>query len=425
MMAATAQSEGKIARGIRALYRPGEVFEVRILEMPRANGRTATYVGYFDNPDKAAAEIAGYDGKAKNIYISLNAPNPALLARANNRLIESLSGTKATEIVRRKHLLFDFDPVRPSGVSATNAEHDAALKVAQECHFFLTEKGWPEPLSADSGNGAHLVYCLDLPNEDDSTTLIAGVLDAVALHFDDNEVKVDTDVKDAPRITKLYGTMACKGDQLPDRPHRRSTILSEPDDQQIVEKRLLEEMVASVPKDPTLNAESNGATKRGHLDISRLLEEHNIGYKKGEWKGKPRWVLDECPFDHTHKRSACIVQFPGGGLSFSCRHKSCSGQDWQAFKAKLGINVADTSTPGQPRAFRLLTDEDLDSLQPPTYLIDSTLVAGSLAALVGAPGHYKTFLALDWALSVATGCAWNGKKAAPGLVVYILSLIHI
>ena len=42
-------------------------------------------------------------------------------------------------------------------------------------------------------------------------------------------VKVDLKVHNAARITKLYGTMARKGHDTTDRPHRRSELVYVPD----------------------------------------------------------------------------------------------------------------------------------------------------------------------------------------------------
>ena len=43
--------------------------------------------------------------------------------------------------------------------------------------------------------------------------------------FSDDRVTVDTANFNAARIWKLYGTVSRKGDDTPDRPHRRSRIL--------------------------------------------------------------------------------------------------------------------------------------------------------------------------------------------------------
>ncbi len=123
----------------------------------------------------------------------------------------------------------DFDPVRPSGVSATDAEKKAARQRALEAREFLREIGWPEPVVGDSGNGYHLLYRIELPNDRESLELVKGTLEALAFRFSDRAVEVDTTTCNAARIWKLYGTTARKGDDTEDRPHRRSRLLQVPE----------------------------------------------------------------------------------------------------------------------------------------------------------------------------------------------------
>lgn len=63
----------------------------------------------------------------------------------------------------------------------------------------------------------------------------------------------------------------------------------------------------------------------------------------------------------------------------------------------------------------------LATLEPPPPLIhDNVLYQGTTAWLVGASGTYKSFLALDWALSIAYGHAWLDRhEVEHGSVLYI------
>src|SRR4029079_9871616 len=67
-----------------------------------------------------------------------------------------------------------------------------------------------------------------------------------------------------------------------------------------------------------------------------------------------------------------------------------------------------------PRRLRLLTDEELDDLPKPEWLVDGALPARSLILLFGDTGVGKSFLALDWAASIATGTAWHGRPVKQG-----------
>ena len=89
--------------------------------------------GYFDDHDKLATAVANYITRAEGIYVTLNEINPALLARAYNRLADRLKPTTGdADILRRRVFYVDVDPVRPAQISATDAEHALALARAQQ-----------------------------------------------------------------------------------------------------------------------------------------------------------------------------------------------------------------------------------------------------------------------------------------------------
>src|SRR5690606_18531656 len=88
------------------------------------------------------------------------------------------------DILRRRWFPVDIDPVRPSGVSSTDAEHQASLVKAAEIAAYLgRERGWPAPVLADSGNGAHLIYRTNLPNDDASRDLVKRCLEVLDTIF--------------------------------------------------------------------------------------------------------------------------------------------------------------------------------------------------------------------------------------------------
>lgn len=88
-----------------------------------------------------------------------------------------------------------------------------------------------------------------------------------------------------------------------------------------------------------------------------------------------------------------------------------------------GIGKPDTN--GQPEgnppelASRILTRSQLFSLPDPEPLIDNVLDQGTFALLYGKWGSAKTFIALDWGASVATGRNWQGRATEKRRVLYI------
>jgi hypothetical protein len=224
----------EILRTCRLLMASGDVHEVRI---PKA-GRRGTIAGYFDDAERLADTVLAIDGTVPGVYLTLNPCDPALLARAANRLQEHAQVTTSdADIVRRRWLLIDFDPVRPAGISSTNREHGRAIAAACGAWDDLRGAGFPDPVVGDSGNGAHLLYRVDLPNDSSATDLVKGILAGVAARCAPDDITVDQTVFNAGRITKAYGTMVCKGDNLPERPHRRSRLLEIPDDLRVLEGR--------------------------------------------------------------------------------------------------------------------------------------------------------------------------------------------
>ena len=110
----------EILRALKLIIPPGQVTELRALEATTTDyARPRTIFGYFDDAAKLAAGVRGI-ATAKGIYFTPNPVNPALLARACNRLKDAGKGdtTSDRDIIRRRWLLVDCDPVRPAGISA-------------------------------------------------------------------------------------------------------------------------------------------------------------------------------------------------------------------------------------------------------------------------------------------------------------------
>jgi hypothetical protein len=86
-----------------------------------------------------------------------------------------------------------------------------------------------------------------------------------------------------------------------------------------------------------------------------------------------------------------------------------------------GRSKADSELRNNDSHFQLLTIDDLEARPEPSYLIDGILPAGSNVMLYGPSGGGKSFLALDWALTLASWkSSWMGRAVLnPGPVVYV------
>lgn len=72
-----------------------------------------------------------------------------------------------------------------------------------------------------------------------------------------------------------------------------------------------------------------------------------------------------------------------------------------------------------PGKLRLYSTTELLKLPPPEWLIHGIMPARGITGLYGQPGIGKSFLALDFALSVASGTPWQSRQVKKGPVLYI------
>jgi hypothetical protein len=388
----------EILAALRVLYREEDVVELRAPGFPRGNATTA---GYFDNADALAESALDLSGQASGVYVTLNRINPALLARVSNRVEQWVKQTTSdADVIRRCWLPLDFDPKRPAGVPSTDEEHKAALKRAKQCRRWLREQGWPEPITADSGNGAHLLYAIDLPNDDPSRVLVERCLQAVAFQFSDEALDVDVKVANAARIWKLYGTVSKKGDGTSDRPHRQSRILSVPE--HIVTATVEQlEALAALAQAPLAQSAGRMSQRGGAqgFDLAGWIAEHELPVvREGTWSGGHKWVLGVCPWNDAHTNGAAfIVQHGNGAIAAGCHHNGCAGKGWHDLRdivepgwrerTKLGEAAAGSGGARTPRPVLPYKPFPLDALPEPIrqYVGDAAAAIGCDPAFIAVP----------------------------------------
>ncbi len=336
----------EVLQTLKYLFPPGRIIEIRAITEEGISS------GYFSDYHKAAIDLLTRetDTHVSGIYVTLNEVNPTLLARRANRIKYRLgkkdASTADSDIIRRHWLPIDIDPIRPSGVSSSESEHTDALVRADSIATFLTDLGWPQPIYADSGNGAHLLYRIDLPNEENSRNLIRSILETLDNRFSDSRCKVDTANFNASRIWKVYGTISRKGDHLPDRPHRRSRILSLPEENNtLVSADQLRDLIESAPAkngmaiirpDQAVLAFHQG--EQGNvIDLSSWLTQHGLSSTPKPYQGGTLYNLDSCPFSDAHTDGAFAIQFANGAIFAGCHHDSCGSgkQRWPELRARF------------------------------------------------------------------------------------------
>lgn len=202
---------GEVKRALRILADPE--FGIQLHHAPFYQESFATFSG--SDVDGMAAWVAGHD-RATGIYYGLN---PVSRSQDTNQI--------SSDIIRRRWLLIDIDRVKTNedkDQSATEEEHEAARDLAEAVFTYLDGLGWPAPLLVDSGNGFHLLFRVDLPNDRIITKTLGAFLKALAAKFPG----VGRECHDARRVAKLPGTWARKGADTPRRPHRMAKLLHAP-----------------------------------------------------------------------------------------------------------------------------------------------------------------------------------------------------
>lgn len=376
----------EVLRTIRVL-RPEGLTEVRVLGLTDNRGKSFTASGYFDDPRKAARAAIQYEARRPaGIYLLLNEPDPALFARSPNKMTDYPKATTSDQdIVRRRWLLLDLDPKRPSGVGSNPRQLASAEKLARECRDLLCGAGWPTPVEGMSGNGAYLLFGLDLPNDAETTTLATDVLKAINYKVgltgvppDEPLSQVDLTTFNAARVVRLLGTMNRKGHPTLGLPHRRSRLLAVPERIEPVSVELLHAAVrnwsapttnrvtarvtppkSAAPTTATVPAPSTAvpaADYRHRLKVDTWLTDRGFGFttKPGpDCHGRTVYLLDRCPFDASHggTKEVAVYQTPDGKLGAACKHNSCTGKGWREFKVAIGVpDSAHYDPPLAPRS---------------------------------------------------------------------------
>ena len=326
----------EIIHALRLWFQAGDVFEVRVLDAVSADYRREHIEsGYFDYEHiSAVPEALKRLLSFRGVYVTVNPVNPDLLARAVNRLRPAGRNptTADTDIVRRRWLLIDCDPKRSSGVSSTKAEHESALAKAREIRDGLSSLGWPKPVLTDSGNGAQLMYRIDLPADDGE--LVRRVIGEIA-KASSEQVAIDTSVHNPARIWRLPGTMNCKGDSIPERPHRMARILEEPQDIVSVSREQMQDIVSYQNEAPLADVpDDEWKHTMPAFDLDSWIAKYcpELGSPQ-PWRGGRKWIFPVCPFNEAHtNKSAVLIQEPSGAVAFKCHHNGCSGNDWRALR---------------------------------------------------------------------------------------------
>lgn len=150
-----------------------------------------------------------------NIYVVMNPIRPDFKGLA----------AKDCDISHRNVMLIDIDRAHDTKNPATDEEVEKARRVGDDIVEFLSGCSFADPIRVMSGNGHHLYYPLkNVTNSEEAKDVIKTTLTCLNEMFGDDEIKIDTNVFNASRITKVLGTVARKGIASADRPYRMAVM---------------------------------------------------------------------------------------------------------------------------------------------------------------------------------------------------------
>src|SRR5262249_32472136 len=128
-------------------------------------------------------------------------------------------------------------------------------------------------------------------------------------------------------------TIAAKGDNTPDQPHRRSYILWEPDRVAIVPRACLEQLaaVATASQQPH-GQQHRDSQQSSSFDLQRFIADHLLVRRDAPWGDGHKWII-ACPWNRDHDDGAAyLLRLGNGAIAAGCHHNSCAGKDWHALR---------------------------------------------------------------------------------------------
>lgn len=322
-----------------------------------------TYSGYFKSPDSIISAIEPYTNMDdEQFYFVLNQIDASCYGRQQSEKI--LKSPKITtndnDIVRRKWIMVDFDPVRKSGTNSSDEEYNLALDKAKSVYFFLQHQGFPDCVVCNSGNGVHLQFKVDLPNDDETTEIIKGFFKYLGQQFSDEKVDVDQKNFNLARVCKLYSTYAKKGANLQERPWRLAKILYSPQTLECVPIEKFKALADLVPKEEPKQAPNRGYQRsfgNQPFDLVTWLNQHGIVYKEEKQGASTRFTLEYCPWVDSHsdrkKWDSALFLDVDGKITFNCQHSHCKDKTWFDFRTFYEPD-AYAPKPYQPRYYQPL-----------------------------------------------------------------------
>lgn len=385
------------------IHGDSSAFEIRIL-VPSTDPkwpRPTIWSGIYNDSGKAYDDLVAFKQAWSACYFTINETNLPV-TNSLKRKTKEVVCTSDSDVTHRKWVWIDIDPIRyeeglwvDSKRPSNSDELTFAESTARDIARFLSNRGFPEPILACSGNGYHLLWRCEsgYPTDDSS---YRRMLSEVALRFNSAKIDIDMTVDSPGQLCKTYGTLARKGESSESRKFRFSKIISVPEEISTVsvdlvskaftgnrpksifkwnKKGVKEESPLSWPDDDqsikidSRTGLSSDFTVNDEFDPIKKVE--SWGYQlgnpvdKGEYKFHPFKV---CACDRKLKdESNGLYVRKDGAVAYRCFHNSCDyscgdkENKWSLLRSKHEPVVSREKREVTTLALAKYTVEDLNS----------------------------------------------------------------
>ncbi len=209
-----------------------------------SNKRNRNVTGVFEDQASLLKSVLNLDDAVypERTLVSLNGIDPSEKTQIKERLFANDLVLRPAEVPTLSNLFVEISPVRPVDLSVTEEEKNHAKELADTIIQDTVTHGWPEPLLGDTANGIGLFYKIDLPNDPESIDLLEkGFVAAFEGYSNENAHVLVTFLPTS--MVPLLGTWVRVGEDLPNRPHRKSTVISTPAEPKPISEELLRSLL--------------------------------------------------------------------------------------------------------------------------------------------------------------------------------------
>jgi putative DNA primase/helicase len=365
------------------------------------------------------------------------------------KLNQGSKSANVSDHTKRRWLLIDIDPIKPANHKddpATDTEQAAAMELTLEVVAYLRSLGWPDPVIVSSGNGFHILYRIDLKNDEESRLLLRRLLENLGDKFSGPRGEIDEQVYSVTFNSRLPGFKNRKGKASAERPFRMVTIFHDPGIPSTVTREQLL-VVAGTEKPKAPRAAQSVFVGRAASEgmppyVKKAIEEELALLESAPDRGRDKQLI----------RSACAIgNFVPHYLSreeaYSLIYGAAksTGLPDSELQSKVGRHIdRGMTTPRHVPPTPAATNGTAKKQEPKTVTIEpgkplaicakdiiptkvkwlwpGRVPIGKMTVFAGPGGIGKTFVLCDIAARVSLGSVWPDNQAyiAPkGKVLFI------